>query len=316
MTALWAAAGSLADRVVPDPPARWHPTAWFGSAMAGVEHVLHADRRANGVAHAAVGVGIGVGTGLLLQRAIGRGPATTVATLVATGGQLLERAALDIHRALADGDLERARDLLPWLVGRDPSALDATEISRATIESVAENTVDSVVAPLVWGALAGAPGVLAHRAVNTMDAMVGHRDQRYARYGWASARLDDVAAWVPARLTAALVAACAPSRRRAIWLAVRRDAPHHPSPNSGVAEAAFAAALDLRLGGENRYGDRTEVRPGLGDGAQPGVADIERTTRLACRVDLVAAAAFAIVGAVRATASAVASRREVGRRVP
>jgi adenosylcobinamide-phosphate synthase len=313
VTPFWTAAGSIADRLVPDPPAGWHPTAWFGSAMTRVERALHADRRVNGVAHAAIGIGIGAGAGLVLQRAIGRGPATALATLVATGGQLLERAALDIHGALVAGDLARARDLLPWLVGRDPTDLDAGEIARAAIESVAENTVDSVIAPLVWAAIAGAPGVLAHRAVNTMDAMVGHHDDRYERYGWASARLDDLAAWVPARLTAALVVTCAPAQRRAIWRAVRVDAPHHPSPNSGVAEAAFAGALDLRLGGENRYGDRTEVRPRLGAGRPPVAADIERTTRLARRVDIVAAIATAVAGTAIA---AISLRRSVRQRVP
>ncbi len=311
-TALWAAAGSLADRVVPDPPTRWHPTAWFGSAMTRVERVLYADRRANGAAHAAIGLGIGVGAGLVLQRAIGRGPATAIATLVATGGSLLERAALDIATALTDDDVARARDLLPWLVGRDPAGLDPSEISRAAIESVAENTVDAVIAPLLWAAIAGAPAVLAHRAVNTMDAMVGHHDDRYERYGWASARLDDLAAWIPARVTAALVALCSPAERGAIWRAVRHDAPHHPSPNSGVAEAAFAAALDLRLGGANRYGERTELRAALGSGTPPVAADIARSTRLAARVDVAAALGVATIAAAWRFS---ASRRDGRRRV-
>ena len=110
----------------------------------------------------------------------------------------------------SDGDLERARALLPSLVGRDPSGLGAGEIARAVVESVAENTVDAVVAPAFWGAVAGAPGALGYRAVNTLDSMVGHRSPRYANYGWASARLDDALAWVPARLTAALVAVVRP----------------------------------------------------------------------------------------------------------
>ncbi len=154
-----------------------------------------------------------------------------------------------------------------------------------------------MIAPLLWAAVAGAPAVLAHRAVNTMDAMVGHHDERYERYGWASARLDDVAAWIPSRVTAALVALCSPAERAAIWRAVRHDAPHHPSPNSGVAEAAFAAALDLRLGGANRYGDRTELRAALGGGAPPVAADIARSTRLAARVDVAAALGVAAIAA-------------------
>jgi adenosylcobinamide-phosphate synthase len=140
---------------------------------------------------------------------------------------------------------------------------------------------------------------LGYRALNTMDAVVGHRSPRYARYGWASARLDDVAAWVPARVTAGLVAAVRPSRARLVLDVVRRDAPAHPSPNSGVAEAAFAAALGLRLGGENRYGDRVEVRPSLGDGRPAEPADIGRAVHLSRDVTLALAAALAVVGVSR-----------------
>ncbi len=174
---------------------------------------------------------------------------TTVATTSAVAGRALGQAAGDVGRALDDGDLERARALLPTLVGRDPSGLDEGEIARAAVESVAENTVDAVVAPALWAAVAGAPGALGYRAVNTLDSMVGHRSERYANYGWASARLDDAVAWVPARLTAALVALVRPRAARPVWTAVRTQAPAHPSPNAGVAEAAFAAALGVRLGG-------------------------------------------------------------------
>ena len=127
-------------------------------------------------------------------------------------------------------------------------------------------------------------------AVNTMDAMVGHRDERYQRYGWASARLDDAAAWAPARATAGLVAACRPRAAGQVWQTVRRDAAAHPSPNSGVAEAAFAAALGLRLGGESRYGDRVELRPALGMGRPPEAADIAAAVRLSHDVALMLAA--------------------------
>src|SRR5205085_1729269 len=199
--------------------------------------------------------------------------------------------------ALEDADLDEARALLPALVGRDPTGLDDKEITRAVVESVAENTVDAVVAPLLWAAAAGAPGALGHRAVNTMDAMIGRRSARYLRYGWAAARLDDLAAWVPARVTAAAVAAVRPRSAPAVWNAVRHEAPRHPSPNAGVAEAAFAAALGLRLGGANRYGDRIEVRPSLGDGRPPERHDIGRAVRLAGDVGLALTCALAGLGA-------------------
>jgi adenosylcobinamide-phosphate synthase len=184
-------------------------------------------------------------------------------------------------------------------VGRDPTDLDEKEVVRAAVESVAENTVDAVVAPLLWAAVAGAPGVLGHRAVNTVDAMIGRRTARYLRYGWAGARLDDAAAWVPARLTAAAVAAVRPRSALAIWDAVRLDAPRHPSPNSGVAEAAFAAALGLRLGGENRYDDRIETRAPLGSGRPPELPDVAEAVRLSSHVGTAVAGTLVGVGLAR-----------------
>src|SRR5262249_21653299 len=151
------------------------------------------------------------------------------------------------------------------------------------IESVAENTVDAVVAPLLWAAAAGAPGVLGHRAVNTLDAMVGHRSPRYDHFGTAAARLDDALNWPAARLTAALAVVLGDDARGAVR-AWRRDAPAHPSPNAGRAEAAFAGALGLRLGGPLAYAGREEARPYLGDGRAPGPEDVRRAVRLAWAV--------------------------------
>lgn len=291
-----AALGVLADRLLGEPPARAHPVAGFGRLMQVVEARLHADHRMRGAAHALTGIGIGVLAGRAVR-------STAVATWVAVAGRSLEQSATAVADALETGDLERARELLPALVGRDPSALDEKGVARAVVESVAENTVDAVVAPALWAAIGGARGVLAHRAINTMDAMVGHRDERYRRYGWAAARLDDLAAWAPARITAALAAACRPRSASAVWRVVRRDAAAHPSPNSGVAEAAFAAALGLRLGGESRYGERVELRPALGDGVAPEVQDIDRAVRLSRDVGMALAggllASNAMGGAAR-----------------
>jgi len=164
------------------------------------------------------------------------------------------------------------------------------------VESVAENTVDALVAPAFWAAICGAPGALGYRAVNTLDAMVGHRSTRYRSYGWASARLDDVAGYLPARLTAVLVAGVRPGRAAAIGRAVNRQAPGHPSPNAGVAEAAFAAALGLRLGGCNRYGDRVEHRPWLGQGRPPARSDIQPAVRLSSDVSWLLTAVLAAAG--------------------
>lgn len=288
---LAAAAGVLADLALGEPPLHPHPVAAFGALMAAVERPLYRDTRAAGTAHAATGVLAGVTAGA----AVG---STAVATYLAVAVRALGRAALDVEDALGRGDLPAARRLLPVLVGRDPEGLDEGEIARAVVESVAENSVDALVAPALWGALAGAPGALGYRAANTMDAAVGHRSPRYLRYGWASARLDDAANLLPARVTAMLVAAVRPSSVRAVLRAVRQDAPAHPSPNAGVAEAAFAAALGLRLGGTNRYGDRVESRPPLGSGRPPGACDIARSVRLSRDVALALVAALALGGIV------------------
>ena len=181
------------------------------------------------------------------------------------------------------------------LVGRDADALDAGGVVRAAIESLAENTVDAVTAPLLWATVGGAPAVLAHRAINTLDAMVGHRNARYANFGWASARVDDAVNWLPARLTALAVVAVRPRQAATVATVVRRDAPRHPSPNGGVIESAFAAALGIRLGGENSYGGVAEDRGRLGDGRPPAPADGARAIRLARHTAIAFAVACAHV---------------------
>jgi adenosylcobinamide-phosphate synthase len=225
----------------------------------------------------------------LASRTVRASPAASVAltataTWAVVGGTSLGREARAVGGALAAGDLDTARELLPRLCGRDPQALDADGIARAVVESVAENTSDAVVGALVWGAVAGVPGLVAFRAVNTLDAMVGHKSSRYRRYGWASARLDDVAGWPGARLTAVLAAAAGSDPRGAVR-AWRADARKHPSPNAGPVEASFAGALGVRLGGTLSYGGRVEHRPVLNEaGRAVHTHDIERAVRLSRRV--------------------------------
>ena len=273
------ALGLLADRVFGEPATALHPVALFGKTMSAVEQVIHRGRmeRGGGILHAGIGTAIGLGVGLIST--------TALATYTAVAGRALAETALEIEAALASGHIEGARELLPSLVGRDPRGLDEREVCRAVVESVAENTVDAVVAPALWAMTAGGAGALGYRAVNTLDAMVGHRSPRYERFGWASARLDDAANFVPARVTAALVALARPKRATAVQRTVLRDASSHPSPNAGVSEAAFAAALGVRLGGESRYGDRVEIRPPLGDGRAPARSDIKRAVRLSSDVE-------------------------------
>lgn len=272
---LAAAAGLIADLALGEPPLHPHPVAAFGTLMTRAEDALYADSVPAGAVHAALGLAAGVAAGAAVA-------STAAAAYLAIAGRALTEAAAQVGAALEAGQLDRARELLPALVGRDTRGLDAGEIARAVVESVAENTVDAIVAPAVFAALAGPAGALGYRAVNTMDAMIGHTDDRYLRYGRVAARLDDAASYLPARLTAALAAAARPHRAAAIWRAVRRDAPAHPSPNAGVAEAAFAAALGIRIGGTVRYGGRIDPRPPLGSGPAAVPGDIPRACTL-CR---------------------------------
>ncbi len=286
---LGAAAGLALDRLLPELPGAVHPVVLFGAVMTGLERRIHRDAKGPGLLHALVGVSLGLVVGAVVR-------STALATSSAVAGRALVATAGDVGRSLQADDMVRARELLPSLVGRDAGGLDRDEIARAVVESVAENTVDAVVAPAFWGSVAGAPGALGYRSVNTLDSMVGHRSLRYANYGWASARLDDALAWVPARLTALLVAAVRPRTARAVWVAVRDQAPAHPSPNAGVAEAAFAAALGVCLGGTNRYGERVEERVALGTGRPAEVADIGAAIRLSNDVSSALAVGLVLIG--------------------
>ncbi len=313
----WALAGGLAAGVALDAligdPRRGHPVAAFGRAAARLESRVYADDRLRGSLYAgacvlAAAVPAVAAHRLTRGRPLPRAAVVAATVWAVTGARSLcheaERAAV----ALDTNDLAAARAVLPGLCSRDPAQLGAKDLARAVVESVAENTSDAAVAPLVWAAVAGLPGLAVYRAVNTLDAMVGYRSPRYERFGWAAARLDDVANWAPARLTAALAAACAPAvggSPLGSLRAVFRDGGHHPSPNAGRPEAAMAGALGLRLGGVSGYDGVPEYRPELGDGRAPGPRDIRRAARLSRAVTVTAAALAAL--------AALASVREAAR---
>lgn len=245
-----------------------------------------------------------------VRHPVGHVIVTAAATWTVLGGRSLDREAAAVQALLEADDLPGARQRLTHLVGRRTEDLAAAEVARATVESVAENTSDAVVAPLVWGALAGVPGLLGYRAANTLDAMVGHRSPRYERFGWASARFDDLLNLPGARLAAGLATAAAPrvdGTPRDALRAWRRDAGAHPSPNAGPVEAAFAGALGVRLGGRTVYGApgappeqlRVEMRPVLGHGRGIEPDDVARARRLAAYVGggaAVTAAGLALLG--------------------
>ena len=300
--ALGIALGVAADAVLGDPT-QHHPVAWFGTWASAVERRTYADDTARGAAFTTAAVAPVIALGVIAERATRRHAVLHIAaTAVATWAVLGARSLSQEGEAMADhldaDDLAAARERITHLCGRDPEQLDEPELARAAVESMAENTADAAVASLFWGAAAGIPGMLAHRAVNTLDAMVGHLNPRYRHFGTASARLDDALDYLPARATGALAAALAPAvggSTATTWRILRRDARKHPSPNGGWCEAAWAGALGVQLGGTNVYASRVEERGLLGDGPRPGAAEVRKAARL---VTLVTATAAAIVAAL------------------
>ena len=299
-------AGYAMDAVFGDPR-RFHPVAGFGTAAGALERRLFAPHRRAGAAFAAIAVGTPVLAGAAMAAMTRRHPLTravlvAAATWTVLGGRTLRTEATTMAGHLQRADLPAARGRLNHLCGRDPSALDEPELARATVESVAENTSDAVVAPLFWGAVAGLPGLLGYRAANTLDAMVGHRSPRYARFGTPAARVDDLLNLAPSRLTGLLTIAAAPvaSGRPAEALRVwRRDRNDHPSPNAGQCESAMAGALGVRLGGRNVYFGRSETRPFLGDGPKPTPGHLRRAARISGAVGASAAVLAAGTALVR-----------------
>jgi adenosylcobinamide-phosphate synthase len=279
-------AGAVALDATLGDPQRLHPVAGFGRLAGALERRTHRDSRWAGALHVLVlVVPVGAGAAWLERRLPPplRVLSGALAVWCALGGNSLRRAASEMAGLLEAGDLDAARALAPTLVGRRPDALDEAELARAAIESLADNTCDAVGATLLWATLGGPAGALAHRASNTLDAMVGYRSVRYARFGWAAARLDDALNWPAARLvalaTVAAAALCGESPRGALR-AWRRHGARHPSPNAGPIEAAFAGALGVTLGGVNDYGGQVEARPLLGDGPRPDAAALRRAVRL------------------------------------
>ncbi|MFF5084385.1 cobalamin biosynthesis protein [Actinoplanes sp. NPDC000266] len=309
-------AGYLLDAAFGDPR-RFHPVAGFGTVAGALERRLYAPTRRSGAAFTAIAVGVpavaGVAASVATRRLpIARAGLVAAATWTVLGGRTLRRESRIMAKHLDRDDIDAARGRLNHLCGRDPSRLDAPELARATVESVAENTSDAVVAPLFWGGVLGLPGLLAYRAANTLDAMVGHRSERYARFGTPSARLDDALNLVPSRLTGLLTIASAPiaggSPRETlrVW---RRDRNDHPSPNAGQCESAMAGALGVRLGGRNVYFGRSETRPFLGDGPKPKAVHLRRAARVSALVGVGAAMIAAGIAAARSRPAAVTGSR-------
>ncbi len=277
-----------------------HPVTWLGALIDALDARFNREgwrartRRLSGVA---VTVGITVltiGIGAALQALAPEGVATVLLVGVMAWPLVAARSmydhVVDVARPLAADDMDGARRAVAMIVGRDPNPLDAAGIRRAALESLAENTSDGIVAPLFYGAIFGLPGIMAYKAINTLDSMIGHRTQRHGDFGWAAARLDDGVNLIPARLTGLIFAVI--SRRPGTALRVMwRDAANHRSPNAGWPEAAMAGALGVRLSGPRVYGDRVADEPWL-NGTAPDPAQSDLADGLA----LFRRAMFAVAG--------------------
>jgi len=289
-----------------------HPVTWAGRLIAGLDQRLNragdspARRRALGVLAALGVIGLAAGIGAAVQAAIQAtlpgGWGGTVLAGVMAWPLLAARSMHDHVRAvavpLAAGDVAGARVAVSMIVGRDPAQLDTPAIARAATESLAENTSDGIVAPLFWGLVLGLPGIAAYKAINTLDSMIGHRTERHEAFGWAAARIDDLANLLPARLTGLLFALTS-ARPRAALACMLRDAQNHRSPNAGWPEAAVAGALGIRLSGPRIYAGKITPEPWLNAGApDPAAADLSRALALYRRALLALAACVLLLALV------------------
>jgi adenosylcobinamide-phosphate synthase len=259
---------------------------WLGRLIAALDTAWNRERdkpairRTAGIAVALFVIALAAGAGWLVQSIIPRGLTGTLLLGLIAWPFVAFRSLYDHVSAVRDplrsGNLDAARSAVSRIVGRDPDSLDEAGIARASIESLAESTSDGIVAPVFWGALFGLPGLIGYKAVNTLDSMIGHRDARHEAFGWAAARIDDVANFLPARLTALLFVMFAGNERRSeAMTCMRREARHHRSINAGWPEAAMAGALGIRLCGPRTYESELADEPWLNGGARdPAAADI------------------------------------------
>jgi adenosylcobinamide-phosphate synthase len=306
-------ASYLLDWVLGDPESFPHPVRFIGNAIATGERALH--RPGSGQASEFIGglvltTGIVAGSALAVSKLLGAAlhrlsPSGARALEIWLGASCLAtRNLLDeansILQALEEADLERARLRLSRIVGRDTTELDASEIARAVIETLAESLCDGVITPLTYLAVGGVPMAMAYKAVNTLDSMIGHRDEDYEWFGKAAARLDDAANFVPARIAALLVCgACAilePGNTCSAWRTWRQDGLKHASPNAGQTESAMAGALRVQLGGVNTYEGARVDTPLLGAGfAGPDAHYVRKALRITAMASVLGFAVACIV---------------------
>ena len=275
------ALGLAIDRLIGDPPNWPHPVRWIGTAIQRLtvrwNHGANAFR--NGfllLGTIAVAVFVIVYSTVFLAYSLNTYIGIVIEALLIASGlaqKSLKEAAVDVYNPLIAKNMDLAREKLSWIVGRDTAELNESEITRGVVETVSENTSDGVTAPLFWAFLLGAPGLWFYKSINTLDSMVGYRNEEFEKFGWASAKADDVVNFIPSRLTGLLILVMTKNKRSLTmrqrfteWL---RDAPKHPSPNSGWLEAATAVQLGIELGGLNRYQGVVSQRARMGTPVYP-----------------------------------------------
>lgn len=270
-----------------------HPVTWIGRLIGLLDRSWNRSvdapsiRRIVGAATALLVIGLCVGLGWIVQAVLSPGWSSVIFLGVFAWPMVAVRSLYDhvaaVVQPLQSGDIEVARLAVAQIVGRDPATLDEAGIARAAIESLAENTSDGVVAPVFWGALLGLPGIVGYKAINTLDSMIGHRSERHLYFGWAAARIDDIANFIPARLTAILFVLAGLRFSDALSCMVR-DANRHRSVNAGWPESAMAGALGVRLSGPRRYHGNVTIEPWLNQRARdPLAADLRQGLRLYIR---------------------------------
>lgn len=285
-----------------------HPVTWMGAVISKLDATLNRETTADAVRRMAglltvLGViGVSILTTWVLTTLLPTGWVGAAVAAVLAWPLIAVRSMHDhvvaVLEPLSAGDLDQARQSVAMIVGRDPSGLDQAGVARAAIESLAENTSDGIVAPVFWGVVFGLPGIAAYKAINTLDSMIGHRTPRHHAFGWAAARIDDVANLVPARLTGALFAAVS-QRPGAALATMWRDARHHRSPNAGWPEAAMAGALAVRLSGPRTYAGHVSQDPWVNPGAvDPNPQDLALALALYRRAMLILAAVLALLALI------------------
>jgi len=285
-----------------------HPVTWLGKLISHMDKSLNRmewhppTRRLMGLLTAAFIILICIVSGQIIQNAVGQGILGFLISVLLAWPLLASRSLYshvkDVAQPLELMDLRSAREAVSMIVGRDPKQLDTAGVGRAAIESLAENTSDGVVAPIFWGLIFGLPGILAYKAINTMDSMIGYKTPKHLDFGWAAARIDDLANWVPARLTGLIIAMISGTPNAALQT-IRRDAGKHRSPNAGWPESAMAAALGVRLSGPRSYHDKQTNDPWLyAEGRDVEGSDVTRALAVFKRSMFCLAGLLAIVALI------------------